>query len=183
MIVLENVTKRYGEKVVIEHLSLVIKDGKMTCLFGPSGRGKTTLLRLIGALEKPDEGHITTTHAKISIVFQEDRLLPWLGALDNAAIGADKQTAKALLERLGMGDALFKKPAALSGGMRRRVALARALAYGGDLLLLDEPFKGLDDTLTCTAVALIKVQWQGKTVVLVTHDRELAAQCDEILYL
>lgn len=183
MIVLENVTKRYGEKTVIEHLSLVVQDGKMTCLFGPSGSGKTTLLRLIGGLEKPDEGRMTVPHAKISIVFQEDRLLPWFSALDNAALGADKQTAKTLLERLGMGDALSKKPAALSGGMKRRVALSRALAYGGDLLLLDEPFKGLDDELTRTAVAIIKEQWQGKTIVLVTHDRAQSAACDEIINL
>ncbi|MCE5188890.1 MAG: ATP-binding cassette domain-containing protein [Eubacteriales bacterium] len=138
--------KAYGGHVVFHDFSADIPLEGITVLRGASGAGKTTLFRLLLGLEQPDSGEISgMSGRKPAVVFQEDRLLPWRNALKNVSIVSSEKAAERALERLGLGDSLHLLPRELSGGMRRRVALARALAYGGDILFLDEPFTGLDE--------------------------------------
>ena len=141
---IEDLHLRFGDKVVFDGLTLDVSEG-ICCLIGANGSGKTTLLRLIAGLIQPDAGRIVGAPARPSVCFQEDRLLPWLDVLANVtAVGASPEQAARWLARLGLGDRLHAEIASLSGGMKRRTALARAFAYGGDMLLLDEPVKGLD---------------------------------------
>jgi len=138
--------KAYGGHVVFHDFSVDIPLEGITVLHGASGAGKTTLFRLLLGLEQPDSGEISgMSGRKPAVVFQEDRLLPWRNALKNVSIVSSEKAAERALERLGLGGSLHLLPRELSGGMRRRVALARALAYGGDILFLDEPFTGLDE--------------------------------------
>lgn len=169
--IIRNISKSYDEKKVLDNLSFEIPDKGIFGIFGASGHGKTTLLRLICGLETPDSGEILgTTELKISVVFQEDRLLPSLTALENVALVSDKATASGLLERVGLAESADKYPSELSGGMSRRTAIARALAYGGDMLILDEPFKGLETELKEDIGKLICEYAQTKPVIIVTHD-------------
>ena len=175
--------KYYAGQAVVKDFSLTLPSSGVTALCGPSGCGKTTLMRLVAGLEKADAGTISGLDgAKISMVFQEDRLLPWCTAEQNIALAAPGSDAAFWMEQSGIADARRKLPDELSGGMRRRVAIARALAYAGDLFLLDEPFKALDDAtrarmITCTMQAVEK-----KTAILVTHDQE-EALADTVLLL
>ena len=139
-----NLCVSFGEKKVLDHFSAEFGPG-ITLLTGHSGYGKTTLLHTIAGLITPEEGEITDRPERISLMFQDDRLFPWLSALKNIEIVCDDEAkAKQLLEAVELGAEANSRPASLSGGMRRRVAFARALAYPADLLLLDEPFKGMD---------------------------------------
>ena len=172
-ITLRNVSKRFGDRIVLENFSAVFPAGETSVLMGVSGGGKTTLLRLILGLETPDGGEISGVPAKCAAVFQEDRLCPQLTALGNVLLAAGRrkeQEARELLTRLGLAESIDTPAADLSGGMRRRTALARALCSEYDLLVLDEPFKGLDDQTRRTAIKIVREQTQGKTVLLVTHD-------------
>ena len=143
------------------------------CLWGASGCGKTTALRLLAGLEKPRRGVVTGAE-RVSMVFQEDRLLPWRTALENVMLcGVDAERAYDLLIALGLeAEDVCAYPQHLSGGQQRRVALARALAAESDILLLDEPFNGLDEGTWQDVVPLIKVVAESRPVVLVTHIRE-----------
>ena len=189
MIQFENVSFGYTkENQVLDGFSLEIPDGGRVCLFGKSGCGKSTVLRLAMGLSKPGRGRITGTEGlSISAVFQEDRLLPWKTVLENVAMFADALggaitaagnpavgNATAILRALGLGDVLHSLPEELSGGMKRRVGLARALAHSFDLLVLDEPFTGLDDAAKKNAIALVNRVAGGKMLLLATHDREEA---------
>ena len=146
MIRFEQVTKAYGEKQVVKEVSLTFDKG-FYLLTGPSGIGKTTLLRLAAGLEQPDSGRIETEAGKrLRMVFQEDRLLPWKTVLGNVMLECgNKEKADVLLQTLGLSGEENAYPASLSGGMRRRTAIARALCAEPDILLLDEPFNGLDE--------------------------------------
>ena len=177
-ITLHSLCKRFGENGVIEDLSLTFEAGRVTCIMAPSGKGKTTLLRLIAGLETPDGGFVRGNEGKISMVFQEDRLSARLHAIENAMLGrrgASPKEAKAILCELGLGEHLEKPVSALSGGMCRRVAIARALLSDAPLLLLDEPLKGLDGETKASVAAVIRRHTEGKTVLAVTHDEEDAA--------
>lgn len=156
---------------VLADFSLDLPAAGLAVLTGPSGCGKTTVLRLLAGLEEPQAGEIIGREGRrVSMVFQEDRLLPWESALDNAVTTADgRERAAAYLERLGLDGDAHRLPAELSGGMRRRVAIARALAADHDLLLLDEPFTGLDEPAWRQAAQLIAEVSAGRPVVLVTH--------------
>ncbi len=184
-ITLRNVSKRFGDKIVLENFSAVFPAGETSVLMGVSGGGKTTLLRLILGLETPDGGEISGVPAKCAAVFQEDRLCPQLTALGNVLLAAGRKKereARELLTRLGLAESINTPAADLSGGMRRRTALARALCSEYDLLVLDEPFKGLDDQTRRTAIETVREQTQGKTVLLVTHDpTEAKAFGDKII--
>lgn len=172
MIKLENVSKNYNGNAVLENISLSIKKGERLALMAPSGQGKTTLVRLICKLEKPDLGTVTV-EGKISAVFQEDRLFEHLSVFDNVnCVCRDPEITKIVLEGMLMWDDRNKLPRELSGGMARRVAIARALAFSHDILILDEPFKGLDEKTRSKVIDFIKEQEAEKTVLLVTHDRE-----------
>lgn len=168
----ENISKAFGAKQVLKDFSVSFETG-ISCLFGPSGIGKTTLLRILAGLETPDSGEIKgLDDKKISYVFQEDRLLPWLTALENVAIFHGESEARFWLGALDMQDALNLYPRELSGGMKRRVALARALALPYDLILLDEPGRGLNQGLKEKLYEFIREKSEGKIAVLVTHERD-----------
>lgn len=176
MISIENISFSYGEKRVLENLSLEIGKGSRICFFGESGCGKTTLLRLILGLEKPQSGTIKKDGAlRPSVVFQENRLLPFKTVLNNITIiGADENTALTHLTALGLKTAADCYPAELSGGMQRRAAIARALCADYDYLVLDEPLTGLDGANTAAAARHISESLNGRALILVTHSREEA---------
>lgn len=171
---LNNVSFSYDNKPVFENFSLEIEEG-ITCLMGASGLGKTTLLKLLGGLLKPDEGTVDIGDRKVSFMFQEDRLLPWLSVRDNVLLVTDreKETDELLCE-LGIDGNL--RIDELSGGMARRVALARCLMFDSDLLLMDEPFKGMDSKLIIRVAGIIRRQ--NKTAVISTHSLEEAKALD-----
>ena len=166
MILFENVYKRFGGRAVLENLSFSLGAGEQLCLVGPSGRGKSTVLNLAAGLLEPDSGKIARQTSRI---FQEDRLLPWLGALQNVALVCPEQEARRWLCKLGLGDFLDVRPAQLSGGMARRVAIARALAFPADLYLFDEPFRGLDDQTLQITLAAIREATAGKAALFASH--------------
>lgn len=175
MIELNRVTKRYGEKIVLSDFSCRIPDGTVCAVMAPSGTGKTTLMRLILGLEAPDSGTIIGVPEGKSAVFQEDRLCPDLSIVKNIRMAdgkVEEVRVMALLADLGLA-ADAKTPASqLSGGMARRAALARALLHDGGLLILDEPFSGLDEENRAAAAAAIQNHRNGRTVILVTHREE-----------
>lgn len=175
MVELKNVNFSYPQKQVLYDFSLKIEEGSKICLFGESGKGKTTVLRLICGLEKPQEGEISgADNKKYAVVFQEDRLLENLNVLENVALVGETQKGKELLLKLGLQDYLYKKVSDLSGGMRRRVAIARALNSEYDILLLDEPFNGLDEDRIKDTAALILSEVKNKTLIMITHSLEQA---------
>lgn len=173
-LVLQNISKRFDGKTVLKNVSLVFPAGQCTCLMGPSGCGKTTLLRIILGLETPDSGTITGRPARVSTVFQENRLFEAFSALANVAAVCPKSVSRAAiaehLTQLGLGESLHKPVRTLSGGMKRRVAVARAVLAPGPLLVLDEPFTGLDRDTKETVLAYLKRHTQGRTLLFVTHD-------------
>lgn len=180
MLELSNISKSFEGKPVLENYSLCLSPG-IYAVIGSSGIGKTTLLRIIAGLEK-----YTGTVAgagRISYCFQEPRLLPWCTAVENVALVSDKSTAAALLSRMGLEKELCAYPAELSGGMQRRVALARALAAPCDTLLLDEPLTGLDVHTREAVLEVIRDSAQGKTVLFVTHDTTIDTFFDKKIAL
>lgn len=170
----KNLCKAYGDLPVLENVSFTAGVG-VTALWGPSGVGKTTLLRILLGLEKPDSGELMGTAVRWSAVFQEDRLLEGLDALGNLrfALGTDYEEAKAaaMLTALGLTWETGKPVGAWSGGMKRRLALARALLAVSDAVALDEPFTGLDEENRRRAELCVAAAAETKPVILVTHDR------------
>lgn len=170
---LSHVQAGYPEKTIFPDLSLSLPDQGIFALTGPSGSGKTTLLRLLAGLLKPQSGEITgIAGKKVAFMFQEDRLLPWATAEKNVALVSDTETARRWLSLMEMEDGSLY-PHQMSGGMQRRVALARALAFGGDLLFLDEPFKGLDEALKTRIIPHVRTA--APFILLSIHDLEEAA--------
>ena len=170
----KNLCKAYGDRPVLENVSFTVGVG-VTALWGPSGVGKTTLLRILLGLEKPDSGELMGTAVRWSAVFQEDRLLEGLDALGNLrfARGTDYEEAKAaaMLTALGLTWETGKPVREWSGGMKRRLALARALLAVSDAVALDEPFTGLDEENRRRAELCVAAAAETKPVILVTHDR------------
>ena len=191
----ENIVKTFETKSVLDDVNLIFEAGKVTAIMGPSGQGKTTLARIISGLEKADSGKILiggleageeSRVSRTAFLFQEDRLLPWLNIYDNIAIGGgDSEGIKELADQLEIGTELWKLPAELSGGQRHRAALARTFAADAPLMILDEPFRGLDAALKDRIIDRL---WErvttGKTVILITHSAEDAERlADKILEL
>ena len=178
----EHLCKAYGGRPVLRDVSFSAGQG-VTCVMAPSGAGKTTLLRILLGLETADGGIIRGLEgARASAVFQEDRLLEHLTGPENLrfVLGPAYEAASTsvLLERLGLTELGTKPVREYSGGMKRRLSLARALCMPFDLLVLDEPFTGLDGENRCRAMDCIRAAAEGKTVLLVTHDAEDASGLD-----
>ena len=186
----KNITKKYGNKTVLDNFSLVLEKGRKTAIMGESGCGKTTLLRIAAGLTKADGGEFIHD-GKIAVMFQEPRLLPWKNALDNVKAVLSREQfslADKYISAVGLENDKTKFPNELSGGMAQRVALARFFAFAeetdSDLLLLDEPFSALDDETAEKMLALLKSFSENKTVLLVTHDKTDAdALADKITIL
>jgi NitT/TauT family transport system ATP-binding protein len=194
-LVIDNVTKRFGDLVALDRVSLDLKEGEFVCCVGPSGCGKTTLLRIIAGLDQADEGDVTLSGRRLTgpgidrgTVFQADSLLPWRTVRRNIGIGLEIQKRKSaedwarvdrLIDVVGLGG--FEKyfPWQLSGGMRQRANLARALAINPEALLMDEPFSALDAQTREVMQAEVLRIWREdmKTVFFITH------QIDEAVYL
>jgi len=185
VITLEHITVAFGGKQVLRDLSIKLPMSGLTALSGPSGSGKTTVLRVLCALHCPDFGTVSgITPAEIALLFQENRLFPWRTAKEHIAdvLPREKKGEAArwlaLTELCGEEDAY---PAALSGGMARRLALARALALGGRLYVLDEPFSGVDTD--CRGRILGRIRALNTPVLLTTHEPEVLAGVDHVIRL
>ena len=188
---LNNVRRVYdGNLVVIDSLDLHVEAGEFLAILGPSGCGKSTLLRLIAGLSEPDAGRIAldpnTQRFQTAFVFQDAHLLPWRTVLDNAAlplelmgIARDRRyrSAHAALKQVNLEEAEGRYPAQLSGGMKMRVSLARALVTEPRMLLLDEPFAALDEITRFRLDNQLRELWKqrGMTVIFVTHSISEAA--------
>ena len=171
------------KNVVIDGLSYTFSDGVSYAIMGESGIGKTTLINTLAGLINVHRGEVVTSFERPAFVFQEDRLFPWLSALENVDLVCnDKERAEELLTSLLPDkESIYKYPDELSGGMKQRVAIARALAYDPDVVFLDEPFKGLDEKTRDSTRALTFEAFNGKTIFLITHDVSDAKLCDVIL--
>ncbi len=178
-IVVTGLTKSFGEKHVLADFSARFPAGKITCVMGPSGCGKTTLLHILLGLEPADGGTIEGLPIRITAVFQEERLCEDFSAVTNVRIVTGKtlstEEIETCLRDLGLEGSLRAPVREFSGGMKRRVAIARAILAAGELLILDEPFKGLDETTRETVVREVLRRVAGKTVIMVTHDPQEAA--------
>jgi putative ABC transport system ATP-binding protein len=208
---LESVSKTFGERIrvaALDRVSLGLPYGTFTAVMGPSGSGKSTLLNCASGLERADSGRIliggqeldtsdetATTRfrrGRIGFVFQAFNLLPTLTVWQNVLLPAriagasvDKRRARALLDRVGLGDRLDHRPAELSGGQQQRVAIARAIVNRPALLFADEPTGALDSARAAEVLTLLResVREFGQTVVMVTHDPVAAAHADRVLFL
>lgn len=192
MLKMTNVSFAFGKKPVLENLSLELHRGEILALMAPSGYGKTTLLGLVAGTLRAQKGEIENNAQKIAYAFQEPRLFPWLTVKENLLAVMEKADAESLktvfdcLELVGLAEAVDKYPGELSGGMKSRASLARALAYGGDLFLLDEPFAALDEELRRDLTAKLReyLHSRGASAILVTHNKEDAESiADRILSL
>lgn len=195
-LLLNGVTKRYGENTILNELELHIPAGQFVAVVGRSGGGKSTLLRLLAGLETPNGGELLAGNTRLSemqddtrMMFQDARLLPWKTVINNVGLGLKgnwKAQALQALAAVGLDNRADEWPAALSGGQKQRVALARALIHRPGLLLLDEPLGALDALTRIEMQDLIVSLWQahGFTVLLVTHDvSEAVAMADRVLLI
>ena len=209
VIALESVSKTYGNGAAttkaVADVSMRVARGSWTAIMGPSGHGKSTLLQLIGGLDRPSAGRIVLDGAeiggldaaklaavrgrKIGFVFQFFNLMPHLTALENVEIalwlgGASQGKGRALdlLHRFGLGDKAHHLPGMLSGGQQQRVAIARALANDPDILLMDEPTGNLDSAAEAELLSLLdELHQAGKTLLMVTHNPAVAARAQRVV--
>ncbi|MER1299512.1 amino acid ABC transporter ATP-binding protein [Ligilactobacillus salivarius] len=205
MLELRNISKSFGDKVILNNLNLEVKDGEILCIVGQSGGGKTTLLRCISGLEKIDGGQILidgqvfdpytneNNDSVIGVVFQEYNLFPHLTVLQNVTLAPTmvlkkkkeiaENEAKNLLNGLALEGKEGLYPFQLSGGQKQRVAIARALAMKPQILCYDEPTSALDPGLTATVKDIVlNLKKEGMTQIIVTHDMDFAEEiADNIL--
>ena len=178
-LILTGISKSFGRHRVLKDLDLRFPAGQITCVMAPSGAGKTTLLRILMGLETADAGEIRGMEGqRVGAVFQEDRLLPWASAAGNVRLVNAALTGAEIREAFssaGLGGNEEQPVSELSGGMARRVALLRALLAENEVLLLDEPFKGLDEETRRAVIGCLLRYRAGRTTVVVTHDGKEAA--------
>lgn len=196
MLEIKKLTKKYDTNTIFRDLNLTVNDGEVLSIVGPSGIGKTTLIKILAGLETADSGEIKLNHdvlavdgsrsdAKVGLIFQDFNLFPNYSVLDNVALAPisvmklskseARQVAKQLLETLGMSDKVALYPFQLSGGQKQRVAIARALAMQPQILAYDEPTSGLDEASTRQVAEVVKtLKQQGVTQMIITHDQFFA---------
>lgn len=199
MIIFKDITKKYQDKTVLDNCSLDFPEKGFVCITGPSGIGKTTVFNLLLGLEQPDSGEVSVLSGSslpVSVVFQEDRLLPGESVLNNVLIPALQNTPNIImtnpvtirenciriLTELGLGNELDTMPSELSGGMSRRVSIARALAVDAQIYLMDEPTKGLDDATRANTLRVIRTYTDqavsadgrplNRLLIMITHNQE-----------
>ncbi len=176
-----NLTKSYGDKSLFSNVNLRLEQGQIIGIIGPSGRGKSTLLKIAAGLIKPDAGKTVIGTKRIGFVFQDSRLLPWLNARDNIALALRpvgysrknaRQRAVELLHKMDLAGFESYYPDELSGGMMQRVSICRAISIAPELLLLDEPFTGLDPELRSSVQSSMEKIFRSlpTAIIHVTHD-------------
>ena len=188
-----NIEKNFGNKKIYDKFSLTFEEGKINCILGKSGCGKSTLLNIISNLEEINSGEIIGVPEKIAYVFQEDRLIEWNSIYTNMELPLLKfytkdereEKIKNILREVELGDCMNSYPKELSGGMRQRANIARALLYNGELLLMDEPFKSLDKSSKENIIKIFKKNHLEKnnTVIMVTHDINEALSLGDNIFI
>ena len=188
-----NIEKNFGSKKIYDKISLTFEEGKINCILGKSGCGKSTLLNIIADLEEVNSGEIIGVPEKIAYVFQEDRLIEWNSIYTNMELpllkfyakDERKEKIKNILREVELGDCMNSYPKELSGGMRQRANIARALLYNGELLLMDEPFKSLDKSSKENIIKIFKKNHLEKnnTVIMVTHDINEALSLGDNIFI
>lgn len=188
-----NIEKNFGNKKIYDKFSLTFEEGKINCILGKSGCGKSTLLNIIANLEEINSGEIIGVPEKIAYVFQEDRLIEWNSIYTNMELPLLKfytkdereEKIKGILREVELEDYINSYPKELSGGMRQRANIARALLYNGELLLMDEPFKSLDKSSKENIIKIFKKNHLEKnnTVIMVTHDINEALSLGDNIFI
>ena len=183
MLTLNEVSVRFDQKPVLNRCSLQLGKGQRIALMGPSGCGKTTLARVALSLQMPDSGSVSCGFRRVAAVFQEPRLLPWATAAENVnlVLSDSAETMPAVrtwLERLELGDAAGLYPAALSGGMQQRLSIARALSARPELIVMDEPFKAMDEALRARILHVTADCLDNTALLLITHSEQEALALD-----
>ncbi|MDU2664326.1 MAG: ABC transporter ATP-binding protein [Clostridium perfringens] len=188
-----NIEKNFGNKKIYDKFSLIFEEGKINCILGKSGCGKSTLLNIIANLEEINSGEIIGVPEKIAYVFQEDRLIEWNSIYTNMELPLLKfytkdemeEKIKGILREVELEDYINSYPKELSGGMRQRANIARALLYNGELLLMDEPFKSLDKSSKENIIKIFKKNHLEKnnTVIMVTHDINEALSLGDNIFI
>ncbi|EAI3388455.1 ABC transporter ATP-binding protein [Campylobacter coli] len=206
LIQIKNLSKEFGKVKALDNINLNIYKGEWLAIMGPSGSGKSTLLNILSLMDNPSSGKyildnedleqineeqkITLRREKIGLIFQQFHLIPYLSALENVMLSqyyhssVDEEDAKAVLEKVGLSHRLSHLPSQLSGGEQQRVCIARALINNPEILLADEPTGNLDEANEKIVLeTLQKLKNEGKTIVLITHNPELAKFADRTLIL
>ena len=184
---IRNLCVKFDQKTVLKDFNFDFTEGELYVIDGASGKGKTTLFNVIAGVLKASAGDVDLCGKKIAYMFQEDRLFKDFTVLENVLCvtkgnESDVELSKSILKELGLKDEIYSYPDDLSGGMCRRVALARTLVYNGDIVLLDEAFKGLDEAACKVAIETVLKHTKGKIVLVAAHmlDKNLFGKCSVI---
>ncbi len=191
---IRHLKKSYPQIAVFEDFSLTLRENMITCILGPSGIGKTTLLNIITGISPPDSGDISDFSNKtFSYIFQEPRLLKWKTVYENInfvlrdiyPLQKSHEISEKYIDIVGLSEFRHYYPGQISGGMEQRVSIARAFAYPSDILIMDEPFKSLDHKLKKTLMGAFIQLWESdkRTVISVTHDSEEAAYIGNDIFI